>query len=159
MDKLNKKAFDLSIEESKSNAVNNYKNGGPFGAVIVKNEQIIATAHNTVVASHDATAHAEINAIRKASKVLNTHDLSDCVLYTSAEPCPMCLGAIIWANIKKVYYANTRKDSAKIGFRDDIIYEYLYGHNQDIIEVHHIQSEEALKVFDAFMEIQDKNMY
>ena len=87
-----------------------------FGAVILKDGEVVASSHNTVIESKDPTAHAEVNAIRKACRVLNTHDLSGCVLYTSAEPCPMCLSAIIWANIKKVYYANTRSDADKIGF-------------------------------------------
>lgn len=112
-----------------------------------------------MVESKDATAHAEINAIRKASEILNTHDLSGCILYTSAEPCPMCLSAIIWANIKVVYYANTRKDADDIGFRDDMIYEYIKGNNKNLIEVHHIDSEEALEVFKKFKELENKNIY
>lgn len=152
-------AMKKAIEESKINLENNFKNGGPFGAVIVKDGKIISTAHNTVIESKDATAHAEINAIRDASKKLNTHDLNGCILYTSAEPCPMCLSAIIWANIKKVYYANTKKDANDIGFRDDIIYEYIKGNNKSIIELHHIKSEEALGVFNKFKQLADKTIY
>lgn len=159
MEDIDKKAMQLAIEESKANITNNYKNGGPFGAVIVKNGKIIASAHNTVIESADATAHAEINAIRQASKILNTNDLSGCTLYTSAEPCPMCLSAIIWANIKDVYYANTRKDANNIGFRDDVIYEYINGENQNILNKHHIESEEALEVFNDFENIDEKNIY
>lgn len=159
MEDIDKKAMQLAIEESKANITNNYKNGGPFGAVIVKNGKIIASAHNTVIESADATAHAEINAIRQASKILNTNDLSGCTLYTSAEPCPMCLSAIIWANIKDVYYANTRKDANNIGFRDDVIYEYINGENQDILNKHHIESEEALEVFNNFEKMDEKNIY
>lgn len=159
MERIDEEAMKLAIEESKINSSNHYKNGGPFGAVIVKNGEIIAKAHNTVIESVDATAHAEINAIRQASKVLNTNDLSDCILYTSAEPCPMCLSAIIWANIKEIYYANTRKDADDIGFRDDMIYEYINGKNQDILKKYHIESEEALKVFKAFKNMDEKNMY
>ena len=107
MKDIDKEAMKLAIEESKVNIANNYKNGGPFGAVIVRDGKIITSAHNTVIENNDATAHAEINAIRQASKILNTNDLSDCTLYTSTEPCPMCLSAIIWANIKDIYYANT----------------------------------------------------
>lgn len=129
-----------------------------FGAVILKDGEVVASSHNTVIESKDPTAHAEVNAIRKACRVLNTHDLSGCVLYTSAEPCPMCLSAIIWANIKKVYYANTRSDADKIGFRDDIIYEYIKGNN-NIIEVKRIESNDALEVFTKFNEIKNKNMY
>lgn len=156
---LDKIAMDKAIQESKVNLVNNYNNGGPFGAAIVKNGEIISQAHNTVIESNDATAHAEINAIRMASKKLNTHDLKDCILYTSAEPCPMCLSAIIWANIKEVYFANTKKDADEIGFRDDIIYEYLKGNNENIIKMHHIESKEALDVFKTFKNLQNKAMY
>jgi len=156
---LDKIAMDKAIQESKVNLVNNYNNGGPFGAAIVKDGEIISTAHNTVIESNDATAHAEINAIRMASKKLNTHDLKGCTLYTSAEPCPMCLSAIIWANIKEVYFANTKKDADEIGFRDDIIYEYLKGNNENIIKMHHIESKEALDVFKTFKNLQNKAMY
>ena len=156
---LDKITMDKAIQESKVNLVNNYNNGGPFGAAIVKNGEIISQAHNTVIESNDATAHAEINAIRMASKKLNTHDLKDCILYTSAEPCPMCLSAIIWANIKEVYFANTKKDADEIGFRDDIIYEYLKGNNENIIKMHHIESKEALDVFKTFKNLQNKAMY
>ncbi|WP_057893988.1 nucleoside deaminase [Lacticaseibacillus brantae] len=99
--------------------------GGPFGCVIVKDNQVIAQGHNQVLIDHDPTAHGEIVAIRRAGQVLKTHDLTGCVLYTSAYPCPMCLSAIIWANIKTVYYGNTAKDAAEIGFRDDAIYQYI----------------------------------
>ena len=159
MEELHEIAMKKAIEESKNNLKNNYKKGGPFGAVIVKNGKIISSAHNTVIEKHDATAHAEINAIRKACKKLKTHDLSDCILYTSAEPCPMCLSAIIWSNIKTVYYANTKKDADEIGFRDDMIYEYIKGNNQDIIQLHHIEDEEALEVFKQFKKLEDKKMY
>ncbi len=149
----------LAIKESEVNRENHYQKGGPFGAVIVKNGEIIASAHNTVVESSDATAHAEINAIRLASQKLKTHDLSGCVLYTSAEPCPMCLSAIIWANIKEVYYANTKKDVAEIGFRDDAIYEYLKGNRKDTINLTHLPIEEARKVFEDFKKIGEKMIY
>lgn len=159
MEKLKEQAMKLAIEESKANSVNHYQNGGPFGAVIVKDGKIITSAHNTVVESVDATAHAEINAIRQASKILNTKDLSDCILFTSAEPCPMCLSAIIWANIKEIYYANTRKDADDIGFRDDIIYKYINGENQSILKKYHIESKEALEVFQNFKQMEEKNIY
>lgn len=163
MDEFSLKAIDQAIEESKYNISNNYEKGGPFGAVIVKDGKIIASCHNTVVESKDPTAHAEVNAIRKAGKVLKTHDLEGCILYTSAEPCPMCLSAIIWANIKEVYYANTRKDADEIGFRDDDIYEYLKGKNQKFIKLHQIKDEdaleEALEVFEIFKETDERNMY
>jgi len=159
MGKIEMEAMLMAVEESKVNLSNKYQKGGPFGAVIVKNGEIIATAHNTVIESKDATAHAEINAIRKASKELNTHDLSGCILYTSAEPCPMCLSAIIWANIKQVYYANTREDVNNIGFRDDIIYKYLEGKDTSLIEMCHVNCEDALKVFSKFKELEGKTIY
>ena len=149
----------IAVEESKANLENNYQKGGPFGAVIVKDGEIIARAHNTVIESIDATAHAEVNAIRLASKKLNTHDLSDCILYTSAEPCPMCLSAIIWANIKEVYFANTKKDAADIGFRDDMIYEYLKGNEKEVLHLHYMENEEAKRVFDDFKNMTEKKMY
>ena len=159
MDNLSEIAMQKAIEESKINMENNYKKGGPFGAVIVKDGEIISSAHNTVIENNDPTAHAEVNAIRKACEKLNTHDLSGCKLYTSAEPCPMCLSAIIWSNIKIVYYANTKKDADEIGFRDDMIYEYLKGNDEQLIEVRRIESEEALEVFKKFKKLSDKTMY
>jgi guanine deaminase len=99
--------------------------GGPFGAVIARKEEIISEANNTVVISHDPTAHAEILAIRKASAALKTHDLSDCVIYASCEPCPMCLGAIYWSGVKRVVYAADRKDAAAAGFDDSLIYDEI----------------------------------
>jgi guanine deaminase len=98
---------------------------GPFGAVIVKNGRIIAEANNEVVISNDPTAHAEVLAIRRASLFLKTHDLSDCILYSSCEPCPMCLGAIYWSGIKKVVYASDRNDAEKSGFSDRQIYDEI----------------------------------
>ena len=159
MDNLHEIAMGKAIEESKVNLENNYKKGGPFGTVIIKDGEIISSAHNTVVESKDPTAHAEVNAIREACEKLNTHDLSGCTLYTSAEPCPMCLSAIIWSNIKIVYYANTKKDADEIGFRDDMIYEYLKGNNKQLIEVRQIESEEALDVFKKFKQLEEKTMY
>ena len=99
--------------------------GGPFGAVIVKDGEIIAGSSNSVTMDNDPTAHAEVNAIRMACKKLGTFDLSGCTIYTSCEPCPMCLSAIYWAHIERIYYGNTRKDAADIGFADDFIYEEL----------------------------------
>lgn len=99
--------------------------GGPFGAVIVRNGKVVATGYNQVTSTNDPTAHAEIVAIRGACKKLKTFQLEDCELYTSCEPCPMCLSAIYWARLKKVYFANTRKDAAEIGFDDDFIYREI----------------------------------
>ncbi len=125
--------------------------GGPFGAVIIdKKGNIIATGNNQVLKNNDPTAHAEIIAIRNACSKLNTYDLSEYVLYTSCEPCPMCLSAVIWSNIKEIYYACTREDANKIGFRDDLIYEYLKGNNQDIIKLHQIDRDNCIEIFNKY---------
>ncbi|MCD7935986.1 MAG: nucleoside deaminase [Tannerellaceae bacterium] len=113
-----KKAIELSIE-------NVDRNGGPFGAVIVKDNRIVATGVNRVTDSCDPTAHAEVIAIRNAAKKLGTFDLSGCEIYTSCEPCPMCLGAIYWAHLDKMYYGNTKTDAKNIGFDDSFIYDEL----------------------------------
>jgi len=110
------RAAELSLEGAKEG------HGGPFGAVIVKDGKIVGEGYNQVITTNDPTAHAEIIAIRQACKNLNTFDLSGAVIFTSCEPCPMCLSAIYWANIDKIYFANTKEDAAKIGFRDDFIY-------------------------------------
>ena len=100
-----------------------------------------------MIVNHDPTAHAEIIAIREACKKLNTYDLSDYILYTSCEPCPMCLSAIIWANIKEVYYGCTKEDAGEIGFRDDMIYDYLKGKHTNLIKMNKIDREECIEVF------------
>lgn len=133
----------------------NENKGGPFGAAIVdSNGNIISVASNLVLESHDPTAHAEIIAIRKASKILGTHDLSDYTLYATGYPCPMCLSAIIWANIKKVYYGTNLNDAEKIGFRDDFIYEYIKGNNKDILDIKELCHDDCKKLFDEY---KDKN--
>ncbi len=120
--------------------------GGPFGAVIVdKNGNVISIGHNEVLTSHDPTNHAEVVAIRKACLKLKTHDLSDCIIYSSCEPCPMCLSAIIWSNIKVMYFGATRYDAAAAGFRDDVIYRYLNGEN-NILEKHEVTNKECVDV-------------
>lgn len=127
--------------------------GAPFGAVIVdENGKIIANGNNKVILLKDPTAHAEIIAIREACKKLNTYDLSKCTLYTSCEPCPMCLSAIIWANIKDIYYGCTRADAGYIGFRDNIIYDYLEGKNNNVIKLTKIDREECIKTFEKYKE-------
>ncbi len=105
--------------------------GGPFGAAIEKDGEIIALTSNSVLKDHDPTAHAEVNAIRMATKKLGTHDLSGCTLYATGYPCPMCLGATIWSNIKTVYVSGLPKDCEGIGFRDDYIYEFIKGDCKD----------------------------
>ena len=141
----------LGIEEARKTM--NENKGGPFGAVITdKDDNVIAVASNLVLESHDPTAHAEIMAIRKASKILGTHDLSGCTLYATGYPCPMCLSAIIWANIKKVYYGTNLNDAEKIGFRDDLIYNYLKGKNSDLLELSCICYNEVKELFDEYSE-------
>lgn len=105
----------------------NHNHGGPFGAVIVKNNKIIAKGHNHVLSKNDPTCHGEIDAIRKACKKLKTHDLSGCILYTTAEPCPMCLCASMWSNIDKIYYGCNILDTEDIGFRDNKFDEFFGG--------------------------------
>ena len=127
------------------------KEGGPFGAVITdKDGNIIANGNNQVLKQQDPTAHAEIVAIRNACKKMNKYNLSDCILYTSCEPCPMCLSAIIWANIKEVYYGCTKEDAGNIGFRDDIIYDYLKGKNNELINLKQLDREECIKTFEEY---------
>ena len=127
------------------------KEGGPFGAVIVDKEgNVISNGNNKVLKNNDPTAHAEIVAIREACKKLNTYDLKDYILYTSCEPCPMCLSAAIWANIKTIYYGCTKEDANSIGFRDDIIYDYLKGENKNLVKLENIDREECLKTFEKY---------
>ena len=126
------------------------KCGGPFGAVIVKNGEIVGRGNNQVLSNNDPTAHAEVTAIRDACKNLNTFDLTGCELYTSCYPCPMCLSAIIWSNIKEVYYGCTKKDAGEIGFRDDAIYDYLKGENNDLINLEEMDRDECIKTFEEY---------
>ena len=147
-----------AIEQSRSGMQNN--EGGPFGAIVVKNGKIVGVGNNRVTSSNDPTAHAEVTAIRDACKNLNTFQLDGCVLYTSCEPCPMCLGAIYWARPDKVYYANTREDAAHIGFDDDFIYnEINLPMNQRRIPFEQLGREEALKIFQQWSEKTDKQEY
>ena len=125
--------------------------GGPFGAVIVDKEgNVVSNGNNKVILTNDPTAHAEIVAIRNACKNLGTYDLTGYSLYTSCEPCPMCLSAIIWANIKDVFYGCTKKDAANIGFRDDAIYEYLKGNNDDLIHLEKMDRDECIKTIEEY---------
>ena len=158
MNQYMKTAKELAAENLKTNA------GGPFGACVVKDGKIVGRGSNHVLANHDPTAHAEVMAIRDACKNLNTYDLSGCELYTSCYPCPMCLSAIIWANIKKVYYGNTKEDAAEIGFRDDFIYRYLedLSHdtpNKETLSLTCLDREETLEEFRAFSGKNDKTIY
>lgn len=138
----------IAVKEAENGV--NKNEGGPFGAVIVKNGKVVASSHNTVLLDNDPTAHAEVNTIRKACKELNTYDLSDCILYTTSEPCPMCASAIIWSNIKTVYYGTDRKDVANIGFRDDFIYNYLSGKETDALNINQLNREDCLDILNNY---------
>lgn len=138
----------------------NNNEGGPFGCVIVKDGKIIAEGNNRVIANNDPTAHAEIVAIRKACKKLGAFELTGCEIYTSCEPCPMCLGAIYWARPDKVYFAATRKDAAEAGFDDDFIYKELeIPVDERSIPMKPFYSEPAIKLFSDWKNKEDKTEY
>lgn len=141
----------MKIAKENANKGIKKKEGGPFGAVIVdKQGNIISNGNNKVLLEKDPTAHAEIIAIREACKKLDTHDLSEYILYTSCEPCPMCLSSIIWANIKEVYYGCTKEDAAKIGFRDEAIYNFIKGKNKTLLNLKQIDRQECIKTFEEY---------
>ena len=147
------RAIELSI-----NSVNTA--GGPFGCVIVKKNKIIAEGKNSVTFSNDPTAHAEVVAIREACKKLNTFSLAGCDLYTSCEPCPMCLSAIYWSRIDNIFYANTRDDAKKINFDDSLIYSEISKKNEEKkIPMKQMMRNEALKAFDLWDKKTDKIEY
>jgi len=148
-----RRAIELSLKNVK-------KGGGPFGAVITREGEILAESCNLVTANNDPTAHAEINVIRAAAQKLETFDLSGCVIYSSCEPCPMCLGAIYWARIDKVVFANTTSDAKSIGFDDSLIYEEISRPLKDRkIEFRQLLREEALGAFKAWEESDNKLEY
>ena len=158
MNEYMKVAKDLANENLKTNA------GGPFGACIVKDGKIIGRGSNHVLANNDPTAHAEVMAIRDACKNINSYDLSGCELYTSCYPCPMCLSAIIWSNIKKVYYGNTKIDAANIGFRDDFIYDFIGNLSENktdnnILALISMDRDETIEEFNKFKNKEDKTIY
>jgi guanine deaminase len=147
-------AIRLGIEGMRNNE------GGPFGCVIVKDNIIVGRGWNKVVATTDPTAHAEVVAIRDACKNLHSFQLEDCEVYTSCEPCPMCLGAIYWARPKSVYYANTREDAATIGFDDNMIYEELEKKLEERkLVMQCLGREHAIKMFEEWSVKADKNCY
>lgn len=155
---MDKKGFMReAIRLSIANVANG---GGPFGAIIVKNGEIIAHGVNRVTSNCDPTAHAEVSAIREAGKLLETFDLSGCEIYTSCEPCPMCLGAIYWARLDKVYYGNNQHDAANIGFDDSFIYHELalpVGDRK--LQSEALLPEEAIQAFEAWSNKKDKTKY
>lgn len=150
------------MREAISLSEGNVKNslGGPFGAVIVKDGKVIAKSANTVTSTNDPTAHAEVSAIRLACQALNTFSLEGCVIYTSCEPCPMCLGAIYWARLDKIYYANTKTDAASIGFDDDFIYKELdLQPEARKLKTEQILNEEAIVAFNLWRDSGQKIGY
>ena len=152
-EELMRKAIELSIE----NVANG---GGPFGAVIARNGEIIATGVNRVTANNDPTAHAEVSAIRAAAEKLGRFDLSDCEIFTSCEPCPMCLGAIYWARLNKIYFANNKTDAKNIGFDDSFIYDELaLPRDQRHLSAEEMRRNEAIKAFEAWTKKTDKIEY
>lgn len=158
MNKYMKIAKELSEDNLKTNV------GGPFGACVVKDGKIIGKGSNHVLSNNDPTAHAEVMAIRDACKNINSYDLTGCELYTSCYPCPMCLSAIIWSNIKKVYYGNTKEDATNIGFRDDYIYNYIKNltdntNDNSVLKLECIDREETIETFNQFIEKSDKTIY
>jgi len=147
------RAIELSIESVKSK-------GGPFGCVIVKNNKIIAEGSNKVTMNNDPTAHGEIVAIRAACQKLNTFNLSECDLYSSCEPCPMCLSAIYWSRIENIFYANTRIDAKNIDFDDSFIYSEINKNLENRkIKMHQIHRDEALEAFKIWENKEDKIKY
>ena len=153
-EKFMQEAIDLSETGMRNNE------GGPFGCVIVKDDKIIGRGNNQVITTNDPTAHAEIVAIREACDTLNTFLLEGCEVFTSCEPCPMCLAAIYWARADKIYFANTRKDAAEIGFDDSTVYEEI---NRDLkdrnIPMINFGREAAQKIFKEWSEKKDKTIY
>ena len=148
-----RRAIDLSIENIDSG-------GGPFGAVIVRDGKLIASGTNRVVPNNDPTAHAEVVAIRNACRELETFDLSGCTVYTSCEPCPMCLSALYWAGVERICYANTKRDAAAISFDDSYIYDQLrLDYDRRTIHCEHFMRDEALEAFRKWSEKLDKVEY
>jgi len=152
------KFIKIAIEEARKGMRSN--EGGSFGAVIVRNGKIIARGHNLVIKTNDPTAHAEIVALRRASKKLKRFDLSDCEIYSSCEPCPMCFSAIHWAKMKKLYFGCTRDDAAKIGFDDKFIYDVIQGKAaKKQVKAVHLDRKDCLNLFKEWQNKNDKKQY
>lgn len=140
-----------AIKEAQKGITNHH--GGPFGCIIVKDNKIVGRGHNQVLLNHDATCHGEMMAIRDASKNLGTHDLTNCELYTTGYPCPMCFGAIRWANIDKIYYGCNTTDTENIGFRDKKFYE---DENGSSLEIKELGRDECLKLYNEYLNLEHK---
>ncbi|MFC4263609.1 nucleoside deaminase [Ferruginibacter yonginensis] len=154
-----KEKFMMAAVELSKKAIDNNE-GGPFGCVIVKNGEIVGSGYNKVTSTNDPTAHAEVVAIRDACKNLQSFQLDDCEVYTSCEPCPMCLGAIYWARPKAIYYANSRKDAAAAGFDDSMLYdEIAKDYDERKIPIMQISNEKALAIFEEWNMMEHKKQY
>ncbi len=142
--------MQLALDEARKTMKENI--GGPFGAAVVKDGEVISISSNRVIADNDPTAHAEVTAIRKACEKLKTYDLSGCEIYATGYPCPMCLSAIIWANIKKVYVCGIPEDADRIGFRDDFIYGFIQDRMRDdnILEILEMDREPAQMLYEEY---------
>ena len=151
------KFMKAAIKEAEKGINNGH--GGPFGCVIVKDNKIIARGHNQVVKNNDPTCHGERMAIHKACKKLNNFDLSGCEIYTTGEPCPMCLAAILWANISKVYYGCNIYDTEKIGFRDNAFYKFQNNENAKKEFIKELDRDACLKLYDQYQKIENKTHY
>ena len=149
------KYMRMAINEAKKGILKGH--GGPFGCVIVKDGKVVGKGHNQVIKNQDPTCHGEVMAIHKACKTLGTFDLSGCELYTTGEPCPMCLGAILWANIDKVYYGCNIHDTEKIGFRDSKFYS-MTQEEKDMF-ILEMDRKKCLKLYDLYMSLDDKKEY
>ena len=151
------KYMELAINEAEIGINNSH--GGPFGSVVVKNGEIVGRGHNQVLLNNDPTCHGEMQAIRNACTNLNTFDLTGCELYTTGEPCPMCLAGCLWANIDKVYYGCTIEDNEKIGFRDKKFDELLGGRTNLKDYLVMLNRDECLNLFEKYLSIEDKKNY
>ncbi|MDR1485518.1 MAG: nucleoside deaminase [Planctomycetaceae bacterium] len=154
MNKFMQIAIDAAIDGMRKNM------GGPFGAVVVRNGEVISVAHNEVIGTNDPTAHAEIVAIRRATSILGRFDISDCEIYSTCEPCPMCLSAIHWAGIKKLYFGADRHDAATGGFDDEFIYQIMDGTaNSPLLKPEIIEKEKCAELFQTWNQKTDRTMY
>ena len=152
------KYMKMAINEARKGITNNH--GGPFGSVIVRDGKVIAKGHNHVVINNDPTCHGEVNAIRKACKKLKTFDLSGCDIYTTGEPCPMCLSACLWANINNIYYGCTINDNDSIGFRDEVFYKNLNISTEKMQDrIIQIDRDKCLELFKEYNNLTNKTNY
>lgn len=150
--------FEIACNEAEQGILAG--NGGPFGAVVVKNGKVIGKGHNRVLASHDSTAHAEIVAIRQAEQSEGTHDLTGCEIYTTCYPCPMCLGAIMWARISRVYYGCTAEEASAIGFDDKAFYQAFSNPDSNrFVIIEHYDSPRCRSLFKKWLEIDNRLLY